>query len=214
MEELLHQLEKEEDSGCTLKDQRVIMVCEQIDDISAERVSKELLELDQKEVGDIVLYINSPGGCVHSGLQIIDTMNFIHSDVITINTGMAASMGFCILVNGAKGKRFSLPHSHAMAHQVSSGTSGMIEDMQIRLDHAKRLNRVLMTHIAKSINKSFKEVMEMVDRDMWFNAKEMLKLGGIDAIIKDKDDIHNKLTQPKATKKKKVTKKTTKKKGK
>lgn len=162
---------------------RVVMLCEQVTNKSAERVTKELLELDDKSHEDITLIINSPGGCVHSGFQIMDTMNLIKSDVITINTGMAASMGFMILINGAKGKRFSYKHAQAMAHQVSSGTYGHIVDQEIRLAHTRNLNEIIIKMISEKIKMPISKVRKFIDRDQWMSAEKAKQLKVIDKIL-------------------------------
>lgn len=165
-----------------LKD-RVIFVNGQVEERMATSIVAQLLHLESESPDkDIYLYIHSPGGCVHSGLQIIDTMRYIKPNIVTIVTGMAASMGFMIASSGTKGKRFALPHAQLMAHQVSSGTSGHVVDQEIRLAHSIKLNKILMGMIADNCGKTYEEVMEVCNRDYWLGAEEAITFGAIDEI--------------------------------
>ncbi len=160
-----------------LKD-RIIFLTGEVEENMATSVVAQLLLLEAQDPDkDIIMYIHSPGGCVHSGLQIIDTMNYIKSDVVTIVTGMAASMGAAILSSGTQGKRFALPHAQIMVHQVSSGTRGHIEDQRIRLEHSIKLNEILGNMIADNVGLSYEDYMTSVNRDKWLGAEEALKYG-------------------------------------
>lgn len=160
-----------------LKD-RIIFLTGEVEEHMATSVVAQLLLLEaEAPKKDITLYIHSPGGCVHSGLQIIDTMNYIKSDVSTVVTGMAASMGAAILSAGTKGKRFALPHAQIMVHQVSSGTRGHVEDQRIRLEHSIKLNELLGKMIADNVGLSYEDYMSSVNRDRWLGADEALKYG-------------------------------------
>jgi len=139
--------------------------------------------LDQTETKDIKLYIDSPGGSVKSGLSMIDVMNFVNSDIITINTGMAASMGSILLGAGTKGKRFSLENSRVMLHQVSSGAQGNIQDIRITLAEAEKYNTLLFDLLGEYCNKKPKDVMEFASRDKWLDSSEALKYGIIDGLV-------------------------------
>ena len=120
-----------------LLNDRIIMLCDEVNDTTASLVVAQLLYLEAQDPDkDISLYINSPGGSVTAGMAIYDTMNYIKCDVSTICIGMAASMGAFLLSSGAKGKRYALPNAEIMIHQPSAGTQGQITDMAI---HLKRL---------------------------------------------------------------------------
>ena len=120
-----------------LLNDRIVMLCEEVNDTTASLVVAQLLYLEAQDPDkDISLYINSPGGSVTAGMAIYDTMNYIKCDVSTICIGMAASMGAFLLSSGAKGKRYALPNAEIMIHQPSAGTQGQITDMAI---HMKRL---------------------------------------------------------------------------
>jgi ATP-dependent Clp protease protease subunit len=155
-------------------------VTQQMSDI----VQAQLLFLDSVDKKrDITLYVNSPGGSVLCGLGIVDVMNYISSDVATINIGMAASMGSVILSSGTKGKRASLVYSKVMTHQVSHGTQGVIEDTRINQIEAEKYNYILFKLLAKNCGKTFEEMLDCSRRDKWFNSNEALKFGLIDEII-------------------------------
>jgi ATP-dependent Clp protease protease subunit len=140
-----------------------------------------LESLDSKR--DITMLISSPGGSVLSGLSIIDTMNYIKPDVATINLGMAASMGSCLLSSGAKGKRSSLISSRVMLHHVSSGTHGTIDDQRITLMESEKYNYLLFRILSQNCGKTFEQVHDDSMRDMWLNSQEALEYGLIDEII-------------------------------
>jgi ATP-dependent Clp protease protease subunit len=146
-------------------------------------IQAQLLYLDSVEKKDITLYINSPGGSVLCGLGILDLMNYINSDVSTINIGMCASMASILLSSGTKGKRSSLVYSKVMIHQVSSGSSGHIEDNRISQMEAEKYNYILFKILSKNTGKSFEEVLESARRDHWLNSDEALNFGLIDEII-------------------------------
>ena len=131
-----------------LLNDRIIMLCDEVNDTTASLVVAQLLYLEAQDPDkDISLYINSPGGSVTAGMAIYDTMNYIKCDVSTICIGMAASMGAFLLSSGAKGKRYALPNAEIMIHQPSAGTQGQITDMAIHLKRLeiikKRMNKIL-----------------------------------------------------------------------
>ena len=164
-----------------LKD-RIIFISGEIDDNLSNNVVAELLYLDSLNHNDIYLYINSPGGSVTSGLAIYDTMNYIKSDVSTICFGIAASMGAFLLSSGTKGKRYILPNSDVMIHQVLGRSEGQASDIKIAtdriLDLKKRLNKIL----AKNTNKSIKTIERDTDRDNYLSASEAVEYGIVDKI--------------------------------
>lgn len=166
-----------------LKD-RIIFLGEAIDDHTANIVIAQLLFLDaENKDKDIKFYINSPGGSVTAGLAIYDTMQYIKSDVSTICIGMAASMASLLLAAGAKGKRFALPNSEIMIHQVMGGAEGQASDIKIRaeriLNIRDRLNKILAQHTGQKIPTIEKDT----DRDNFMTTSEALKYGIIDKII-------------------------------
>lgn len=166
-----------------LKD-RIIFLGEPINDHVANIVIAQLLFLDaENKDKDIKFYINTPGGSVTSGMAIYDTMQYIKSDVSTICIGLAASMGAVLLAAGAKNKRFALPNSEIMIHQVMGGFEGQASDIKIRSEHIlkikDKLNRILAEHTGQSMAKVEKDT----DRDRFMGAEEAKKYGIIDKII-------------------------------
>jgi len=166
---------------------RILWVAGPVNDQMSTVVSAQLMFLDNLDEGrDIIMHVDSPGGSVKSGLSMVDTMNYIASDVMTINTGMAASMGSILLGNGEKGKRFSLPNSKVMLHQVSAGAQGHVEDMKISLEQAIKYNDTLFTMLGEYCGKTKAQVIKDCNRDNWLDAKEALKYGIIDGVIENK----------------------------
>lgn len=162
---------------------RIIWVSGVVDQHMSDIVQAQLLFLDSTEKKDISLYINSPGGSVLCGLGIVDLMNYIKSDISTINIGMCASMGSILLSSGTKGKRSSLIYSKVMTHQVSHGTQGNVQDTRINQMEAEKYNYILFKMLAKNCGKTFDEVLEFSRRDRWYNSDEALKFGLIDEVI-------------------------------
>ncbi len=166
-----------------LKD-RIIFVSGEINDNLANSVIAELLYLDSLNHDDISIYINSPGGCVSSGMAIYDTMNFIESDVSTICCGMAASMAAFLLSSGSKGKRFILPNADVMIHQPLGGAQGQATDIKIASDRIINLKHRLNKILAKNTNKPLKRIEKDTERDNYLDASEALEYGIVDKIIK------------------------------
>ena len=167
-----------------LLNERIIFLGGGIDDHTANLIIAQLLYLDHTDPKkDIYLYINSPGGSVSAGLAIIDTMNFIKSDVSTICVGIAASMGALILSSGKKGKRFSLPNSEVMIHQVMGGTEGQASDIAINAKHILRTKDTLNKILASNTGKKMEQVEKDSDRDYWMTSDEAKKYGIVDDII-------------------------------
>lgn len=163
---------------------RVIFLNGEVNEHQSQILIAQLLFLESEDKDkDICLYINSPGGCVHSGLAIYDTMNFIKPDVSTVCTGMAASMGAFLLSSGAKGKRFALPNAEIMIHQVSSGTKGHVEDQIIALEHSIKLNEKLTRIEAENCGKTPEELLSHINRDKWLGSEEAMEFGLIDKVI-------------------------------
>ena len=162
---------------------RILWVAGVVNTQMSTVVQAQLMYLDSVETKDITLHIDSPGGSVLAGLGMVDVMRYIKSDVQTINTGMAASMGSVLLSCGTKGKRSSLNYSKVMIHQVSAGTQGNLQDMRISQMESEKYNFILFKILAENSGKDFYEVLEAARRDKWLNAKEALDFGFIDEII-------------------------------
>lgn len=167
-----------------LKD-RIIMVQGPVEDGMANAIIAQLLFLDAQGHDDIYMYINTPGGSVSAGLAIVDTMNFIKSDVQTIVMGVAASMGTIIASSGAKGKRFMLPNAEYMIHQPMGGTGGGTQqtDMAIAAEHLLKTRHNLEQILADNSGQPLDKVHADAERDNWMNAQETLDYGFIDAIM-------------------------------
>lgn len=167
-----------------LKD-RIIFLGGPIDDALANTIIAQLLFLASEDnTKDIQLYINSPGGSVTAGLAIYDTMNYIKPDVSTICVGMAASMGAFLLSSGEKGKRFCLPNSEVMIHQVLGGAQGQATDIKIHAERILKMKDDLNKIIAKNTGQPLKKVTEDTERDNFMTADEAKKYGLVDKIIK------------------------------
>ena len=162
---------------------RILWVAGVVNDNMSTVVQAQLMYLDNVEKRDIVMHIDSPGGSVKSGLSMVDVMRYISSDVATVNTGMAASMGSILLSSGTKGKRSSLNFSKVMIHQVSSGAQGHVEDNRISQMESEKYNYILFKMLAENSGKSFQEVLDSARRDKWLNSQEALDFGFIDEII-------------------------------
>ena len=163
---------------------RIIFLGTAIDDYTANTLQAQLLYLDSVDPGkDISIYINSPGGSVTAGLGIYDTMPFINSDVATICTGMAASMGAVLLVAGQEGKRSALPHSRVMIHQPLGGMEGQARDMEIQVQEIQKLRTELYTIIANHSHTDFDKVFADCDRNYWMTAEEAKEYGMIDQVL-------------------------------
>ncbi|MEC5425378.1 ATP-dependent Clp endopeptidase proteolytic subunit ClpP [Virgibacillus sp. C22-A2] len=171
-----------------LKD-RIIMLGSAIDDSVANSIVAQLLFLEAEDPEkDISLYINSPGGSITAGMAIFDTMQFIKSDVSTICTGMAASMGAFLLAAGEKGKRYALPNSEVMIHQPLGGTQGQATDIEIHarriIEMKKKMNEILAERTGQPL-----EVVERdTERDNFMTAEKSVDYGLIDKILRRNTD--------------------------
>lgn len=165
---------------------RIIHLYGTVNDNMMSITQAQLLFLDNLECSDIKLHISSPGGSVLSGLGIVDVMNYISSDVVTVNMGLAASMGSILLSSGAKGKRSSLKHSRVMIHQVSSSAQGVISDMQISFKETEKYNDVLFEILAENTGKTKEQILIDANRDFWLSSEEAIEYGVIDEIITKK----------------------------
>jgi ATP-dependent Clp protease protease subunit len=172
-----------------LKD-RVIMLHTDVNEQSASVIVAQLLFLEaENPEKDINFYINSPGGSVIAGLSILDTMNFIKSDISTIVMGQAASMGSLLASSGTKGKRFMLPSARHMIHQVSSGTRGTAIDMKIALEETLALNKYLTEIYVKNTGQTFERLEQDMSRDKFMSAADSVAYGLADKVITDRDTL-------------------------
>jgi ATP-dependent Clp protease protease subunit len=163
---------------------RIIFLGLPIDDTVANIIQAQLLYLESADPQkDISIYFNSPGGSVYAGLGIYDTMQYISSDVATICTGMAASMGAVLLTAGTKGKRSALKHSRVMIHQPMGGAQGQASDIEITAREIQKLKKELYTIIADHSGNTFKKVEKDSDRDYWMTAIEAKEYGMIDEVL-------------------------------
>jgi len=167
-----------------LKD-RIIFLGDAINDNIANTVIAQMLFLESEDKNkDIKLYVNSPGGSVTAGLAIYDTMQYIKPDVATICLGMAASMAAVLLSSGAKGKRFALPNSEVMLHQVIGGAEGPAIDVKIRAEYILQVRENINKIISRHSGQPLKKIEQDTDREFFMNAEESKSYGLIDKIIK------------------------------
>jgi len=167
-----------------LLEDRIVFLGSAINDAVANTVIAQLLFLERKDSKkDITLYINSPGGSVSATLAMVDTMNLIKPDVATVCVGIAASGGALTLLNGKKGKRFSLPNSEIMIHQPLGGAEGQATDIEIAANHIIKTKDLLNKMIAEKTGQKLKKVQEDTERDKFMSAEEAKKYGIIDKII-------------------------------
>ena len=166
-----------------LKD-RIIFVSGEVEDNMANSIIAQLLFLDaQDKEKDILMYINSPGGVITSGLGIYDTMRHIKADVSTVCVGQAASMGAVLLSAGTKGKRYSLPNSRIMIHQPLGGTRGQATDIQIQAKEIERIKELMNKILSEATGKSVEEIYKDTERDNFMSPEEAISYGLIDKII-------------------------------
>ena len=165
--------------------ERIIFLGGPIDDHTANLIIAQLLFLESEDPKkDVYLYINSPGGSVSAGMAILDTMNYVKPDIATVCVGIAASAAAVILSAGKKGKRFTLPNSEIMIHQVMGGIEGQATDIAIAAKHILRIKDNLNKILAKNTGKPVAEVEKDAERDYWMTSDEAKKYGIIDEIYK------------------------------
>jgi ATP-dependent Clp protease protease subunit len=164
--------------------ENIIFLAGEIDDDTANIVIAQLLFLQSEDPKkDISLYINSPGGYIHSGMAILDTMNHIKNDVSTVCVGMAASMASVILSSGTKGKRYILPYAEVMIHQPHGGAQGQASDIEIGAKHILKNREILNKILAKNTGQSLSKIEKDMDRDFFMSAEEAKKYGIVDKIL-------------------------------
>lgn len=173
-----------------LLEDRIIFVWEQVHSAMANTIIAQMLFLEKKDPDkDVIMYINTPGGEVNSGLAIYDTMQILKCDVQTICTGLAASMWSLLLAGGTKWKRFALPHSRIMIHQpliAGGGISGQATDIQIEAEEMMKVKEILTNIIATHAGKKYDEALADMERNKWMSPKDALAYGLIDKIIWEK----------------------------
>lgn len=185
-----HSKEYAYDIFSRLLEDRIIMLCGEINDEVSSSIISQLLYLESLDASaDIYMYINSPGGSVSAGLAIYDTMNFIKCDVSTISVGLSASMGAFLLAAGAKGKRCALENSEIMIHQPLGGTSGQASDIEITTKHILRQKEKLNRLLSEMTNQSLRKIKKDTDRDYFMSAYDALQYGIIDEVLKNNESI-------------------------
>ena len=176
--------ERSYDIFSRLLNDRIIMLCDEVNDVTASLVVAQMLYLEGMDPDkDINLYINSPGGSITAGMAIYDTMNYLKCDVSTTCIGMAASMGAFLLGAGAKGKRMATPHAEIMIHQPMGGTRGQASDIKIHAERIIRMRNTLNRLMAEQTGQPLEVIERDTDRDFFMQAQEALDYGLIDKIL-------------------------------
>lgn len=176
--------ERSYDIFSRLLNDRIIMLSDEVNDVTASLVVAQLLYLEGQDPDkDIHLYINSPGGSISAGMAIYDTMQYIKCDVSTICIGMAASMGSFLLAAGTKGKRFALPNSEIMIHQPSGGAQGQATDISIHANHILHVKKKLNTILSERTGQPLEVIERDTERDNFMTAQQALEYGLIDKVI-------------------------------
>src|SRR5690606_34370115 len=167
-----------------LLSERIIFLGSEVTDEVANRICSQLLLLNAEDPErDIHLWINSPGGSVHSGMAVYDIMQYVENDVVTTAMGMAASMGQLLLCAGTKGKRYALPHARIMMHQPSGGVGGTAADIAIQAEQMIYTKKMFQERVAYHTGQTMEQIEADSDRDRWFTAQEALAYGFIDKVI-------------------------------
>jgi len=172
--------------------ERIIWLGSEVRDDNANAICAQMLLLAAEDPErDIYLYINSPGGSVTAGMAIYDTMQYVQPDVVTVATGLAASMGQFLLSSGARGKRYITPHTRVLMHQPSGGAGGSATDIRINADLIIKMKQELSEIIAENTGHTVEEIIRDSDRDHWFSAQEALDYGFVDHIVSSSREIGN-----------------------
>ena len=169
--------------------ERIIFIGYEVNDVVANAIIAQMIFLEHDDPDkDIVLYINSPGGIVSSGLAIYDTIRHVKPPVQTICIGSAASMAAVILAAGTKGKRFILPHGKVMLHQPSGVATGQSTDIQIHAREIMKIKKEMNRIISENTNKSIEQVEKLTERDFYMSAEEAIEFGIVDKILEKAED--------------------------
>jgi len=188
--------ERSVDIYSRLLNDRIVFIGTAIDDHIANLVVAQMLFLQMADPKkDINLYINSPGGSVTAGLAIYDTMQFVTCDVATYCVGIAASMGAVLLAAGTRGKRYALPNSDIMIHQVSGGAQGTASDVERTVEWMFKIKKRLIHILSQHTGKSEEQVGTDSDRDYWMSADEAKGYGVVDEVVKSRKDVKEALPQ-------------------
>lgn len=176
--------ERSYDIFSRLLNDRIIILSDEVNDVTASLVVAQLLYLEGQDPDkDISLYINSPGGSISAGMAIYDTMQYIKPDVATICVGMAASMGAFLLAAGAKGKRYALPNSEIMIHQPLGGTQGQATDIKIHADHIIRIREKMNKMLSEMTGQPLETITADTERDNFMTAEQAREYGLIDKVM-------------------------------
>ena len=172
-----------------LLDDRIIFLCTEIDSDICNIIKAQLMYLETQNDDDIKIYIDSPGGSVYSGLGLLDVMDYVSPDIITVNTGLAASMAAVILCSGSKGKRRALRRSRTMIHQPMTGFGSYAQatDIEIESREINSLKRELYEIISEKTGQNYDKVFKDGDRDYWMSAQDAKKYGMVDEIVQKRD---------------------------
>jgi len=182
--EKTHKGERAYDIYSRLLEDRIIFIGWWVETHMVNTIIAQMLYLEKIDPDkDIIMYINSPWGEVYSGMAIYDTMQHVKCDVVTICTGLAASMGSMLLVWGTKGKRYMLPHSRVMIHQPLSGVQGQITDMQIAVEEGLKLKKTLTKIMAERTWQDYDKVAADMERDNWMSSEDAFAYGIVDKVI-------------------------------
>lgn len=177
--------ERSYDIFSRLLNDRIVMLCDQVNDTTASLVIAQMLYLEAQDPDkDINFYINSPGGSVSAGMAIFDTMQYIKCDVSTICMGMAASMGAFLLAAGTKGKRYALPNSEIMIHQPLGSAEGQATDILIHAKHIEKIREKINQILADETGRPIEEIRRDTERDNFMSADEAAAYGLVDKVIK------------------------------
>lgn len=161
----------------------IITLSGEINDEKADIIMSAMHYLNSKEMKEICLYINSPGGSVTAGLAIYDTMQYVKSDIVTVCVGLAASMGAILLSGGTRGKRMILPNAEVMIHQPLGGMQGQAKELEIAANHILKTKEKLYHLLAVNCSKEISQIREDAERDFWMNSEEAVKYGIADIIL-------------------------------
>jgi ATP-dependent Clp protease protease subunit len=167
-----------------LLEDRIIFIGEEVHAQMVNTIVAQMLFLEKKDPDkDIILYVNTPGGEVYSGMAIYDVMQYVKCDVQVVCVGLAASMGSIFMAGGTKGKRFALPHSKIMIHQPLWGTQGQATDIIIQAEEMVKVKTTLTGVLQKHTGQNLKKLQDDMERDKWMTAEEAVEYGLIDAVI-------------------------------
>ncbi|GAA3695046.1 ATP-dependent Clp protease proteolytic subunit [Zhihengliuella alba] len=170
--------------------ERIIWLGSEVQDENANAICSQLLLLSAEDPDkDIYLYINSPGGSITAGMAIYDTMQFIPNDVVTVATGLAASMGQFLLSSGTKGKRYATPNARILMHQPSGGIGGTASDIRIQAELILHMKKVMSELTAEQTGQTVEQILKDNERDKWFTAKDGLEYGFFDHIAEHSSSV-------------------------